>query len=687
MQLIEHADAIGRLTAFSGDGTQAEALVCALRDGTSLADPADVTSGFEPETRTSLSLRRAGGRRADSGHKASAMLASMFASMLACSLGDSESVEAAVGEGFQLLDELWQGDSEACCMHTSKAALIARGTIEVVVLAMRMHPSHVEVQTNAVMLLGRLGTSNCLIPDSLTPRDRDAPAVIDPAAEAILSRAEFAAALEATAAAMRLHEPGKRAESDRGTDMEEDLALKLHRFGAAALLALTLGVGPAARRKSRLIDANGIEIASKSMIFGGSDHQRNVVLLLNSMMTGVELELCEKIRRRFVASDGIENLVEVLRGAESNPADSSSSRRGQPPQTTSSKFELTTQCVSLLHTICMGGSSSSGLRPDSAFLQRALNAGAVLPLEAAAQQEARRGLSGAAQQRRPAGRSQHREIISSLLAGMHALGGGQIDAGLKARDERARAMAEQLLAEEELAKESAKSAKAKPTRKDRAKPAADRRTTEPPARSPTEPSTEESTWSARPSAESDRTGSSDASRAASGVIATPSGVTASPGTSSSALTDKAAKKREKRERQKAAKAAKAINEVAANEEGFALVTTTQHASETHPAEPTPPAVSTQSPAPKYPGTESAPLSAEPSTTTRPTTCTNAVSSTVDAMDDDGCVVCMNAAKTHAFIPCGHACACARCSKLVMDTTSACPYCRATAMMATRIYGT
>jgi hypothetical protein len=42
-----------------------------------------------------------------------------------------------------------------------------------------------------------------------------------------------------------------------------------------------------------------------------------------------------------------------------------------------------------------------------------------------------------------------------------------------------------------------------------------------------------------------------------------------------------------------------------------------------------------------------------------------------------CSICMNDAKDHAFIPCGHLCACASCAKAVIADSGLCPICRAT----------
>jgi len=51
-----------------------------------------------------------------------------------------------------------------------------------------------------------------------------------------------------------------------------------------------------------------------------------------------------------------------------------------------------------------------------------------------------------------------------------------------------------------------------------------------------------------------------------------------------------------------------------------------------------------------------------------------------------CIVCMDAAPTHAFIPCGHRCVCLACSETIMSTSPRrCPVCRADATMAVLIY--
>ncbi len=42
--------------------------------------------------------------------------------------------------------------------------------------------------------------------------------------------------------------------------------------------------------------------------------------------------------------------------------------------------------------------------------------------------------------------------------------------------------------------------------------------------------------------------------------------------------------------------------------------------------------------------------------------------------DAYCIVCMYALKTHALVPCGHACVCSESCELPMSKSKACPYC-------------
>jgi hypothetical protein len=50
-----------------------------------------------------------------------------------------------------------------------------------------------------------------------------------------------------------------------------------------------------------------------------------------------------------------------------------------------------------------------------------------------------------------------------------------------------------------------------------------------------------------------------------------------------------------------------------------------------------------------------------------------------------CVVCMDAAPTHAAVPCGHQCMCAPCAAAMRVMSMSCPMCRAPVTLAMRIY--
>ena len=64
-----------------------------------------------------------------------------------------------------------------------------------------------------------------------------------------------------------------------------------------------------------------------------------------------------------------------------------------------------------------------------------------------------------------------------------------------------------------------------------------------------------------------------------------------------------------------------------------------------------------------------------------------------ALDEaDECVICHDAPKTHAFVPCGHQCVCGPCAELVMNSTSLriqrpgkCPVCRKAVLMKMEIF--
>ena len=50
-----------------------------------------------------------------------------------------------------------------------------------------------------------------------------------------------------------------------------------------------------------------------------------------------------------------------------------------------------------------------------------------------------------------------------------------------------------------------------------------------------------------------------------------------------------------------------------------------------------------------------------------------------------CVICLASPKTHAFIPCGHLCACGRCATESMERSDACPLCRKGAITVSQIF--
>lgn len=54
-------------------------------------------------------------------------------------------------------------------------------------------------------------------------------------------------------------------------------------------------------------------------------------------------------------------------------------------------------------------------------------------------------------------------------------------------------------------------------------------------------------------------------------------------------------------------------------------------------------------------------------------------------EQDRCVVCLDAAPTHAVVPCGHQCLCGECAEQIMYNAGRCPICRTTAIISLRIY--
>eukprot|EP00588_Corethron_pennatum_P020549 CAMPEP_0194311376 /NCGR_PEP_ID=MMETSP0171-20130528/8316_1 /TAXON_ID=218684 /ORGANISM="Corethron pennatum, Strain L29A3" /LENGTH=436 /DNA_ID=CAMNT_0039065425 /DNA_START=122 /DNA_END=1432 /DNA_ORIENTATION=- len=50
-----------------------------------------------------------------------------------------------------------------------------------------------------------------------------------------------------------------------------------------------------------------------------------------------------------------------------------------------------------------------------------------------------------------------------------------------------------------------------------------------------------------------------------------------------------------------------------------------------------------------------------------------------------CTICLGAPKTHAFVPCGHVCACAACSKVLMARKTRCPFCRGKIVQSVQLF--
>ena len=53
--------------------------------------------------------------------------------------------------------------------------------------------------------------------------------------------------------------------------------------------------------------------------------------------------------------------------------------------------------------------------------------------------------------------------------------------------------------------------------------------------------------------------------------------------------------------------------------------------------------------------------------------------------DSECSVCLDAAATHVYVPCGHLATCAACAEALMASTKQCPICRATVTHALQPY--
>jgi len=61
------------------------------------------------------------------------------------------------------------------------------------------------------------------------------------------------------------------------------------------------------------------------------------------------------------------------------------------------------------------------------------------------------------------------------------------------------------------------------------------------------------------------------------------------------------------------------------------------------------------------------------------------SKTAVVKQDAECCVCMEAEKTHSFIPCGHRCVCQTCADNIMATTKECPACRTVCVVVCKIF--
>jgi len=50
-----------------------------------------------------------------------------------------------------------------------------------------------------------------------------------------------------------------------------------------------------------------------------------------------------------------------------------------------------------------------------------------------------------------------------------------------------------------------------------------------------------------------------------------------------------------------------------------------------------------------------------------------------------CAICFEAPQTHAFVPCGHVCACKECSSRVMAKNKKCPMCNKVSKMTMELF--
>jgi len=54
---------------------------------------------------------------------------------------------------------------------------------------------------------------------------------------------------------------------------------------------------------------------------------------------------------------------------------------------------------------------------------------------------------------------------------------------------------------------------------------------------------------------------------------------------------------------------------------------------------------------------------------------------VEGENENDCIICMDQSYEVVMVPCGHYCMCEACSKQILNTTSKCPLCRQTIIMA------
>jgi len=60
-------------------------------------------------------------------------------------------------------------------------------------------------------------------------------------------------------------------------------------------------------------------------------------------------------------------------------------------------------------------------------------------------------------------------------------------------------------------------------------------------------------------------------------------------------------------------------------------------------------------------------------------------STAESPASTECVVCLSAAPTHAFVPCGHRCVCNACGNAISQGSQSCPICRAHVSSTLRVF--